>query len=140
MAMPPLNFIILVLFIIISVVLYLFDLQKSAGITFLFGLLTFILDKIPSSGISIKIERVNQTTHKVIIRNLGSLKISKIQYVFSGRMRIDDLPTRLDAHQIVEFPVGLSFETGTRLDVEVSYLPQFGLSRKRQHIQTQAIG
>ena len=138
--MPPLNFIVLVLFIIIAVVLYLFDLQKSAVITFLLGSLTFVLDKIPRSGISIKIERVNKSTHKVIIQNLGSLKISDIWYVFHGRMKIDDLPTRLDAYQIVEFPIGLSFETGTRLDVEVSYLPQYGLSRKKKCITTEAIG
>jgi len=138
--MPPLNFIVLVLFIIISVVLYLFDLQTLAVISFFFGWLTFILDKLPRSGISIKLERVNKSTHKVIVQNLGSLKISKIEYVFHGRMKIDDLPTHLDAHQIVEFPIGLSFETGTRLDVEVFYLPQFGLSRKQQNIQTEAIG
>lgn len=138
--MPPLNFIVLVLFIIISVVLYLFNLQTLAVISFFFGWLTFVLDKIPRSGISIKLERVNKNTHKVIIQNLGSLKISKIRYVFSGRMKIDDLPTQLDPHEIQEIQVGLSFETGTRLDVEVSYLPQFGLSRKRQNIQTEAIG
>ena len=138
--MLPLNFIVLVLFIIIAVVLYLFELQTLAVISCFFGLLTFVLDKIPRSGISIKIERVNKSTHKIIVQNLGSLKISKIRYVFSDRLKIDDLPTRLDTHQIVEFPVGLSFETGTRLDVEVSYLPQFGLSRKRQRIHTEAIG
>jgi len=138
--MPPLDFMVLVLFVIISVVLYLFGLQTLAVISVLFGLLTLVLDKIPRSGISIKIERANKNTHKVVVQNLGSLKMSKIRYSFSGRMKIDDLPVQLDPHEIVEFPIGLSFETGTRLDVEVSYLPQFGLSRKRQHIQTEAIG
>jgi hypothetical protein len=106
----------------------------------LIGLLVKVLDIIPKSDISIKIERVSRTAHKVIIQNLGSLKISGICYEFHGRMIIDDLPIELDSNQIYESLIALSFETGRILDVKVSWRPQFGLLRKCRHIKQEVIG
>ena len=78
--MSPLSYLVLVAFIILSVSLYLLDLQQIAAVTFFLGLLSPLPSKIPKSDIDIRLERVNRSTHKVVVENIGGARAKAIAY------------------------------------------------------------
>jgi len=140
--MSPLSFVVLSLFVIIGVILFLLGYQQLAAVSGTVAIVVLLLEKAPKSKISIRMERVNSSTHKIIVENAGNHKIKDIRYVYHGRLLMPEnyLPTELSPQQTVELPIGLSFETGNELDVEVSWKGEFAITRQNKRIKTQAIG
>ena len=74
----------------------------------------------------------------VRVENLSSGSLSKIRYEFQGRLVVDDLPTDLEAGEVYEELIGLSFDTGTQYDVRIYYRPQLSLFESSQRFRGQA--
>jgi hypothetical protein len=132
--MSPSSFIIFLLFVIIGAVLLAFGYQTVAAVSFFIGLIPIIFKYIPKVDIDIRIEPCNNY-YKVVIRNSGSLKATRIKYKSFNSLKFADstLPSQL-GHETREIPIFLDLGAPSLLDIEVSWIPQFGLKRKSKRI------
>jgi hypothetical protein len=133
---------ILTSFVILALILYALKREAVAGIAILLALLSPLLSKLPKADIDIQLQRSNQTMHKVTVENIGDAKAKDIRYKYRGRMTMpnDSMPLSLRPKEKIEFGVGLSFDTGVVIDVEVSWKSEFAITRNKKNIRREAIG
>jgi hypothetical protein len=137
--MNPRLFILFFIVCLVSIASYALDYLPAAQIGGIVGLVILLIDRMPKARIGFSIFP-HQTSNGWMVRveNLSSGSLSKIRYEFQGRLVVDDLPTDLEAGEVYEELIGLSFDTGTQYDVRIYYRPQLSLFESSQRFRGQA--
>ena len=137
--MNPRLFLLFFIVCLVSVAAYAFDFVPAAQISGLIGLVILLVDRMPKSRIGFSIfPHPTSNGWTVRVENLSSGSLSKIRYDFQGRLVVEDLPSDLEAGEVYEELIGLSFDTGTQYDVRIYYRPRLSLFESSQRFRGQA--